>query len=76
MTMSKTPSDRLRGHSALEHRCAQNHFTRHPESSLIDHSEHNARIFGSPKDRLDFLGILSSLNAWPGIRRLRLLYPD
>jgi hypothetical protein len=25
-----------------------------PESSLIDHSEHNAKIFGSPKDRLDF----------------------
>jgi hypothetical protein len=94
-----------------------------PESALTDHSEHNAKIFGSPKDRLDFyrreiqyettilanrtdayltaqsflviafvsgmgnlnpewgklftlvvpvflalLGILSSLNAWPGIR--------
>jgi hypothetical protein len=94
-----------------------------PEATLNDHSEHNAKIFGSPKDRLDFyrreiqyetsilanrtdayltaqsflviafvsgmgnlnpewgklftlivplflalLGILSSLNAWPGIR--------
>nr|WP_262416832.1 MULTISPECIES: hypothetical protein [unclassified Pseudomonas] len=94
-----------------------------PEAALTDHSEHNAKIFGSPKDRLDFyrreiqyetsilanrtdayltaqsflviafvsgmgnlnpewgklftlvvpvilaaLGILSSLNAWPGIR--------
>jgi len=94
-----------------------------PEAALDDHSEHNAKIFGSPKDRLDFyrreiqyettilanrtdayltaqsflviafvsgmgnlnpewgklftlvvpvflvsLGILSSLNAWPGIR--------
>ena len=94
-----------------------------PEAALNDHSEHNAKIFGSPKDRLDFyrreiqyetsilanrtdayltaqsflviafvsgmgnlnpewgklftlvvpiflvsLGILSSLNAWPGIR--------
>ena len=25
-----------------------------PESNLTDHSEHNAKIFGSPKDRLDF----------------------
>lgn len=25
-----------------------------PESSLDDHSEHTAKIFGSPKDRLDF----------------------
>ena len=94
-----------------------------PEAALTDHSEHNAKIFGSPKDRLDFyrreiqyettilanrtdayltaqsflviafvsgmgnlnpewgkfftlivpvflasLGVLSSLNAWPGIR--------
>ncbi|SDU94956.1 hypothetical protein [Pseudomonas mucidolens] len=94
-----------------------------PESALSDHDECNARIFGSPKDRLDFyrreiqyetsilanrtdayltaqsflviafvsgmgnlnpewsklftlvvplflalLGVLSSLNAWPGIR--------
>ena len=94
-----------------------------PEASLDEHSEHNAKIFGSPKDRLDFyrreiqyettilanrtdaylsaqsflviafvsgmgnlnpewgklftlvvpvflvmLGVLSSLNAWPGIR--------
>ena len=94
-----------------------------PEAALSDHSEHNAKMFGSPKDRLDFyrreiqyettilanrtdayltaqsflviafvsgmgnlnpewgklftlivpvflafLGILSSLNAWPGIR--------
>jgi hypothetical protein len=94
-----------------------------PEAALADHSEHTAKIFGSPKDRLDFyrreiqyettilanrtdayltaqsflviafvsgmgnlnpewgklftlvvpvflvsLGILSSLNAWPGIR--------
>ena len=94
-----------------------------PEANLADHSEHNAKIFGSPKDRLDFyrreiqyettilanrtdayltaqsflviayvsamsnlnqgwgemftlivpaflalLGVLSTLNAWPGIR--------
>ena len=25
-----------------------------PESALTDHTEHNAKIFGSPKDRLDF----------------------